>query len=92
MLNKTNNYIFLHGVLFVYAICALIEKYTAGFNISSPDFYLFCVIVFIFLGIYAILWQQVLKRIDLNIAYANKSITVIWGILFGFLIFGETIT
>ena len=44
------------------------------------------------LGVYAIIWQQVLKRLDLSIAFANKGITIIWGILWGVLIFNEKIT
>ncbi len=41
--------------------------------------------------VYAILWQQVLKRIPLSVASANKSITIIWGILFGKIVFDEKI-
>ena len=38
------------------------------------------------------IWQQVLKRLDLSVAFANKGITIIWGILWGILLFGEKIT
>lgn len=41
--------------------------------------------------LYAIIWQQVIKRIDLTIAFANKGITVVWGLLIGKVIFGEEI-
>lgn len=41
--------------------------------------------------VYAILWQQVLKVIPLSVASANKSITIIWGIIFGKLFFNEKI-
>ena len=42
--------------------------------------------------IYALLWQQVLKRFELTVAIANKSVTIIWGMIFGLVIFGEGIT
>ena len=53
------------------------------------------VIVLILLAalvVYAFGWQQVIKHLPLTTAYANKAITVVWGILLGFLLFGESIT
>ena len=44
------------------------------------------------LVVYAFGWQQVIKHLPLTTAYANKAITVVWGILLGFLLFGESIT
>ena len=43
-------------------------------------------------GAAAVGWQQVIKHLPLTTAYANKAITVVWGILLGFLLFGESIT
>ena len=40
------------------------------------------------LVVYAFGWQQVIKHLPLTTAYANKAITVVWGILLGFLLFG----
>ena len=44
------------------------------------------------LGIYAIGWQQVIKRLPLTTAYANRAVTVVWGIVWGAVLFGESIT
>ena len=44
------------------------------------------------LGIYAIVWQQIIKKLPLTVAYANKAITVVWGILWGILFFDESIS
>ena len=44
------------------------------------------------LGVYAILWQQVIKRLELSVAYANKAVTLIWAMVWGKLIFDERIT
>ena len=41
---------------------------------------------------YAIAWQQVLKRLPLVTAYANKAVTVIWGLVLGATFFQEKIT
>lgn len=44
------------------------------------------------LGIYAILWQQILKRISLSTAYMFKGLSLVFVILLAALLFGETIT
>ena len=49
-------------------------------------------IVVVILGIYAIIWQQVLKRIELTTAYMFKGTSLIFVLLFSALIFNETIT
>lgn len=41
------------------------------------------------LGIYALLWQQVLKYFDLNVANAIKMLYLLWGIVFSIFILKE---
>jgi hypothetical protein len=48
--------------------------------------------VLVLLGVYAIGWQQVIKRMPLSSAYANRAVTVIWGLFWGVVLFGESIT
>lgn len=43
------------------------------------------------LGTFALLWQKLLKKFDLSKVYIFKATTIIWGMIFGFLIFKETI-
>lgn len=49
-------------------------------------------IVLLVLAVYALGWQQVIKRLPLTTAYANRGITVVWGIFWGFAFFHEVIT
>ena len=44
------------------------------------------------LGIYAIFWQQILKKFTLTTAFFNKAVIVIWGMIWGTLFFKEKIT
>ena len=44
------------------------------------------------LGVYAIGWQQIIKRMPLTSAYANKAVTIVWGIIWGALLFHEAAT
>ena len=49
-------------------------------------------LVVLLLGVYALLWQQVIKRFELSVAYANKAITLLWALVWGILNFHEEIT
>ena len=40
---------------------------------------------------YAVIWQQVLKRFELSVAYAVKPITTLLTMVWGVLLFHETV-
>lgn len=44
------------------------------------------------LGIYAVLWQQVIRRVELSVAYANRAVALLWSFLWAVFLFGEKIT
>ncbi len=44
------------------------------------------------LGLYAIYWQQIIKRVDLSIAYANRATAIFWSMVWAVFIFKEHIT
>ena len=44
------------------------------------------------IGLYAIAWQQFLKRIPLTTAYANRAVTMLWSMVFGALVFRENVS
>ena len=44
------------------------------------------------MGLYAVLWQEVLKRIELSLAYMFKGTSLIFVILLACILFGEQIT
>ena len=58
----------------------------------SFEFCAFYAGMLIILVIYAIGWQQILKRLPLTLAFANKAITIVWGIVWGAVFFQEAIT
>lgn len=43
------------------------------------------------LGIFSILWQTLLKKVDLIKAYIFKSTTIIWSAVYGVILFNEQI-
>ena len=44
------------------------------------------------MGVYAVLWQQVLKRIELSVAYMFKGTSLIFVMLLAHVLFAEQIT
>lgn len=82
----------LHILLLVYSTGSILSKLAAGAPFLSLRFCLCYAGIIGLLGIYAIGWQQIIKRLPLTTAFANKAVTVVWGIVWGSLIFGESIT
>ncbi len=89
---KIRTLIFLHSILFMYSCCGIFSKLAGLQDCLSLQFFIYYGIVLLILFVYAILWQKVIKQIPLTIAFANKAVTVIWGIIFGITIFGESFT
>ena len=90
--SKLSTLFALHLMLMLYSMSEICSKKAAGESFLSVRFCLYYGTVILLLGVYAIGWQQVIKHLPLTTAYANKAITVVWGILLGFLLFGESIT
>ena len=67
-------------------------KICIGEGIVSLEFIFFYGLDVLILGIYALIWQQVIKKFELSVAYANKAVTLIWALVWGILIFHEKIT
>jgi len=82
----------LHGIIVMYTLAAICSKMAAGYAFGSLPFFAWYAGVLLILFLYAIVWQQVLKRLTLTTAFANKGVTVIWGMLWGALIFAEHIS
>lgn len=90
--SKCKNFILLHIILFIYSLAAIFSKLASAKEFLSIGFIFFYTAILVILFIYAVLWQQVLKRLPLNTAYANKSVVIIWGLVWGNFIFKERIS
>ena len=73
--SKIKVYIVLHLLLFLYAAGGICSKLAAKEAFLSPKFIMYYMIVLANLAFYAIVWQQIIKRISLVSAFANKAIT-----------------
>ena len=95
-MNRAKNYIQLHLNVFLFSLTGVFSKAASiQYNekgLSSPLLYLFLFLMFLNCGIYALAWQMCIKKFDLSVAYANKSVYLIWSQLWAILIFKESLS
>ena len=84
-------FVLLHAILLLYSFCSVFSKLASQQDFLSLPFILFYGLVIVVLGVYAILWQQVRKKMPLTTAFSNKAVVIVWGMLWGALFFGEQI-
>ncbi|MBQ3445117.1 transporter, partial [Candidatus Saccharibacteria bacterium] len=78
--------------VFILSISTICAKFAAGQEFMSFGFIAFYGGVILALGLYALIWQQVLKKIPLTNAFVNKSASLIWSLIWGVTLFGEIVS
>lgn len=82
----------LQAVVIIYTMAGVMGKFASSNGFLSWNFVLFYGAEIAILGVYAILWQQIIKKIDLSIAYANRAIALLWSMIWAVVFFHESIT
>ena len=82
----------LHIMLMVYSMSGICSKMASKQEFLSLRFLLYYAGVIVLLAVYAVAWQQIIKRISLTLAYANRAVTVVWGLVWGMIFFHEQVT
>lgn len=92
---KSNNWIIfvvLHILLLVYSMGGICSKLASQCHFLDFKFILYYGIMIFILMIYAVVWQQIIKKLPLTLAFANKAITIVWGVVWGKVFFGEDLS
>jgi multidrug transporter EmrE-like cation transporter len=89
---KSKDFLFLHVLFALYSCSGILAKLANRFDFLSLNFLLLFAFSVSLLGVYAVLWQFVLRKFPLTIAFSNKGVVVIWGMIWGSCIFKESIT
>ena len=89
---KIRDILMLQIVFFIYSINSVVAKLASAQESFGIKFILLYGLEAAILGVYAILWQQIIKKLELSIAYANKAVVLIWAMIWGALLFEELIT
>ncbi len=82
----------MHAIFLLYRLYAVLAKFASNQSFLSQSYCALYALLVLILGVYALLWQQVLKRIALSTAIANKCITIVWGMIWGAIVFGEGVS
>lgn len=82
----------LQLIVMIYTLSGVASKFASTGSFLSFKFILFYGLEIALLGIYAILWQQMIKKFDLSIAYANRSIALLWSMMWAVVFFHEQVT
>lgn len=92
-MEKVKTYGLLHLCIMVFSFTGVFAKaaanaYNAG-GFTNPRLYLFVFAMLMVCVVYALAWQIVIKNISLHVAYANRSVYLIWGQIWAVMIYSE---
>lgn len=89
--SKWKQVIILQGIIIIYTISSVMAKFASGAEVFEKII-LFFGLDLLFLGIYAICWQQMIKVFPLSVAYANRAMALLWSAIWAKIIFREEIS
>lgn len=89
---RIKNIALLQGVIIIYTISSVMSKEASASKGNLLRFGFFFGMEFVVLGVYAVLWQQMIKRFELSVAYANRSMAVVWSMVWAVVFFHDAIT
>lgn len=84
--------IILLFVNLLFSTVSIVVKYTSMQEIFSFKYLIGIGVIVLLLGSYAVVWQQILKRVNITLAYMFKATGIIYVLLYSVLLFGETLT
>ncbi len=90
--NLIKNIVILQVIIAIYTLSTVAAKFASGQEFFSFKFFLFYGIEIAILGVYAILWQQIIKKFEISVAYANRAMALLWSIVWALVFFKENIT
>jgi multidrug transporter EmrE-like cation transporter len=89
---KTRIYIYLLLINLFYSSISILTKQTSLKLFFSFSFFIGFASILLLFFIYAVVWQQLLKRIQLSIAYMFKGSSIIFILIISNLFFNEKIS
>ena len=92
MVGRIKNILMLQGIIIIYTLSGIMSKKASANSAEPVRFVFFVGMDLLFLGIYALLWQQMIKRFELSVAYANRSMAILWSMVWAVVFFHDNIT
>ncbi len=82
----------LQGAVILYSFADVAAKLASAHPFLSGSYVLWIGTEILILGVYALCWQQFIRRVVISGADANRAAAVVWTTLWAALLFRETIT
>ena len=89
---KVKDILYLQLIVMIFSLSSVTAQFASGQKFMTRGFILFYGLEVVILAVYALLWQQAIKKFDISIAYANKAMVLLWGLLWSVVIFHDSIT
>lgn len=95
-MERFKNYILLHLNILLFSFTGVFSKAASvqysRYGLQSTLLYVFLILMFLNCAVYAVAWQKVIKNFDLNVAYANKTVYLIWAQVWAVFIYRENLS
>lgn len=91
-MKKYMKYIMLQAVIIIYSFSTVMSKLASGEKENPIKFLIYFGVEILLMGVYAVLWQQMIKKFDLTIAYANRAMVILWSTIWAVIFFHDSIT
>lgn len=95
-MGSLSRYLLLHLAVMVFSFTSVFAKAAANaYNdggLTDKWFIMFAIFMVLNCVVYAFFWQIVIKKIPLNVGYANRSVYLIWSQIWAVFIFNEQLS
>lgn len=86
----------LHFSVFLFSTTGIFSKLLANsFNQNGfwhPFTFLYGSLILMDCAVYAFVWQRVLSRMDVHVAYSHKAVSNIWNLIWAVFLFSEPVS
>ena len=94
-MERLKRFIPLHLTILLFSLTSVFSKaasirYNTG-GLQDPYLWLFLFLMMANCGIYAQAWQRVIRKFDQNVAYANRTVYLVWVQVWAVMIFKENL-
>ncbi|MEN6461518.1 MAG: transporter [Syntrophomonas sp.] len=90
--NRLAYIFFLQVSILLLSLTGILAKKASAVEFFSAEFVIYYVLEILIFCVYAIMWQQIIKKFEISIAYANKGTLIIWTFIWARIFFKEIIT
>lgn len=91
-MSRSNRKLKLHLLFLIYSLTGVISKVVSRYPFLSVPFCAGYISIILIMAGFTIVWQKILQKETLSNVYMYKAMTVIWGNVFGIVIFKERIS